>query len=52
LPSLEVISFVDFWGLKGSDIHSDPNLKQSQFAGSIAPSSYLSLQGTTSAIIG
>ena len=52
LPSLEVVSFVDFWGLKGGDIQRDPNLKQSQFAGSIAPSSYLSLQGTTSTIIG
>ena len=52
LPSLEVISFVDFWGLKGGDIHSDPSLKQSQFAGSIAPSSQLHLDGATSTIIG
>jgi levansucrase len=52
LPSLEVVSFVDFWGLKGGNIHTDLILKQTQFAGSIAPSSYVSLQGTTSTLIG
>ena len=52
LPSLEVVSFVDFWGLKGGNIHTDLTLKQTQFAGSIAPSSYVSLQGTTSTLIG
>ena len=52
LPSLEVVSFVDFWGLKGGDILKDSALKQAQFAGSIAPSSYLKLDGKTSTIIG
>ena len=52
LPSLEVVSFVDFWGLKGGDILKDPALKQAQFAGSIAPSSFLKLDGKTSTIIG
>lgn len=52
LPSLEVVSFVDFWGLKGGDILKDSALKQAQFAGSIAPSSHLKLDGKTSTIIG
>lgn len=51
LPSLEIVSFLDFWGLKGGDIHQDPALKQAQFAGSIAPSSHVHLHGATSALI-
>lgn len=51
LPSLEVVSFLDFWGLKGGDIHQDLALKQRQFAGSIAPSSFVRLNGSTSSLI-
>ena len=51
LPSLEVVSFLDFWGLKGGDIHQDSALKQAQFAGSIAPSSHLRLDGANTRII-
>jgi levansucrase len=51
LPSLEVVSFIDFWGLQGGDILTDQALKQSQFAGAIAPVSHLRLEGTTTRVI-
>ena len=51
LPSLEVVSFIDFWGLKGGDILTDPALKQAQFAGAIAPVSRLRLTGATSSLV-
>jgi levansucrase len=51
LPSLEVVSFVDYWGLKGGDPKTDLALKARQFGGSIAPSSFLELQGSTTRIV-
>jgi levansucrase len=51
LPTLEVISFVDHWGLEGRDIASDPALKKAQFGGTIAPMLTIELDGTKSRII-
>ncbi|GIU67385.1 glycoside hydrolase family 68 protein [Candidatus Phycosocius spiralis] len=51
LPSLEVVSFVDYWGLKGRDPRADHVLKARQFGGSIAPSSYLELHGAKTRIV-
>ena len=45
LDSLEVISFVDYWGLKGRSIADDPALKRAQFGGTMAPIAHLSLNG-------
>ncbi|NJS13746.1 MAG: glycoside hydrolase family 68 protein [Sphingopyxis sp.] len=49
--SLEVISFIDFWGVKGRDIDNDPVLKSAQFGGTIAPFARIALDGATSRII-
>jgi levansucrase len=51
LPSLEVVSFVDYWGLAGRDIATDPALKAAQFGGTIAPMAKLALDGNTSRIV-
>jgi levansucrase len=51
VPDGEIVSFVDFWGLKGGEPKTDPALKQAQFGGSIAPSTFLGLAGPTTSII-
>jgi levansucrase len=45
LPSLEVVSFVDFWGLNGRDIKTNIELKEAQFGGTIAPVVKIALDG-------
>jgi levansucrase len=50
-PSLEVASFVDYWGLEGRDIARDPALKAAHFGGTMAPMSRIALQGNTSRIV-
>ncbi len=52
LPSLDVISFVDYWGLGGRDIETDPLLKAAQFGGTIAPMVTIALNGSTTHIVG
>jgi levansucrase len=37
LPTLEVVSFVDLWGLQGRDVEAHPTLKATHFGGTIAP---------------
>jgi levansucrase len=37
LPSLDVVSFIDFWGLQGADVEANPALKAKHFGGTIAP---------------
>jgi levansucrase len=37
LPTLEVVSFVDLWGLQGRDVEAEPILKTTHFGGTIAP---------------
>jgi len=51
LPSLDVVAFVDYWGLEGRDIASDPTLKAAHFGGTIAPMTRIALEGYTSRII-
>jgi levansucrase len=51
LPTLEVCSFVDHWGLKGRDPARDASLNRAQFGGTIAPMLKLALDGTTTKII-
>jgi levansucrase len=51
VPDLEVVSFIDFWGLNGADPRTDATLKQTQFAGSIAPVSRIELSGATSKLV-
>jgi levansucrase len=51
LPSLDVVSFVDYWGMQGRDIESNPALKAQQFGGTIAPMAKIALAGATSQIL-
>lgn len=51
LPSLEVISFVDFWGLNGADIDADPALRARHFGGTIAPMVTIAVEGATTRIV-
>ncbi len=50
LDSLEVISFVDAWGVQGRDVDADPVLKAAHFGGTIAPIIKIELEGATSRI--
>jgi levansucrase len=43
LDTLEVISFVDYWGLAGRNVADEPALKRAQFGGTMAPVLRLSL---------
>lgn len=49
--TLDVIAFVDYWGLAGRDTASDLALKAAQFGGTIAPMARIELSGTTSRIV-
>jgi levansucrase len=51
LPTLEVISFVDAWGIRGRDVDADPVLKAKQFGGTIAPMVRLALDGSSTRIV-
>ncbi|MEY2926320.1 MAG: hypothetical protein RL367_797 [Pseudomonadota bacterium] len=51
LPSLEVISFVDYWGLKGRDTDASPALRATQFGGTVAPMSRIEIIGKTTRIV-
>ncbi len=51
VPSLDIVSFVDYWGLHGADIHSDPSIKAKQFGGTIAPMVRIGISGATTRII-
>jgi levansucrase len=51
LPTLDVVSFVDYWGLEGRDIGQDPALKAAQFGGTIAPMTRIEITGKTTRIV-
>jgi levansucrase len=51
VPNLEIVSFIDFWGLKGGEPKSDEALKQAQFGGSIAPSTFIEVSGATTRVV-
>jgi levansucrase len=50
VPNLDIVSFIDLWGLKGGDPKKDPSLKERQFGGSIAPVTKIKLDGAISEI--
>jgi levansucrase len=52
LDTLEVISFVDHWGLQGRDILAEPALQREQFGGTIAPMLRIELDGNRSRLLG
>jgi levansucrase len=52
LDTLEVISFVDVWGLHGRDISAEPDLQRRQFGGTIAPMLKIELDGNRSHLLG
>jgi levansucrase len=51
VPNLEIVSFVDYWGLAGREPKEDAQVKQAQFGGSIAPSTRVRLAGNTTQLI-
>ena len=52
LDTLEVISFIDHWGLNGRDIFAEPALQRQQFGGTIAPMLKIELEGNKSRLLG
>jgi levansucrase len=51
LDTLEVISFVDYWGMAGRALADVPDLVRSNFGGTAAPSFQIALDGDTSQIL-
>jgi levansucrase len=49
--TLEVISFIDHWGLEGRDIDRDPALKAARFGGTVAPMITIALDGNRSWVV-
>jgi levansucrase len=52
LDTLEVVSFVDHWGLQGRDMFAEPRLQRDQFGGTIAPVLKIAIDGTTTCLLG
>jgi levansucrase len=52
LDTLEVISFIDHWGLEGRDIFAEPDLQRKQFGGTIAPMLRIELDGNRTHLLG
>ncbi len=50
LDTLEVVSFIDFWGLEGRSTATDPALARRQFGGTFAPIFSLRLDGDRATI--
>jgi levansucrase len=51
LDTLEVVSFIDYWGLKGRSSGGDPDLLRSQFGGAPAPRFRLAIDGLSARIV-
>ncbi len=51
LPTLDVMSFVDFWGVKGRDLDTDRALLAAQFGGTIGPMSRIEIAGNRTRIV-
>jgi levansucrase len=49
--TLEIASFVNYWGLQGREIDAYPGLRSAQFGGTIAPFARIALSGATSKIV-
>ena len=52
IDTMEVISFVDHWGLNGRDLFAEPALQRQQFGGTIAPMLKIELDGNRSRLLG
>jgi levansucrase len=52
LDTLEVVSFVDHWGLQGRDLALHPELNRSQFGGTIAPMLRIEIDGNHTRLLG
>ena len=52
LDTLEVVSFVDHWGLAGRDPARDATLNRSHFGGTIAPMLKIEIAGKTTRVLG
>jgi levansucrase len=52
LDTLEVVSFVDHWGLQGRDPQNDADLNRRQFGGTIAPMLKIKIDGTKTTLLG
>jgi levansucrase len=51
LPSLEVVSFIDHWGLRGRSIAGNPVLARASFGGTPAPRVRLALSGSSATLL-
>ncbi len=51
LDTFEVVSFIDYWGLKGRAPGSDPALLREQFGGAPAPRFRLAIDGLSARIV-
>ncbi len=51
LDTLEVVSFVDYWGMNGHRLADNPALVRSQFGGTAAPVFRIALDGRTALIV-
>ncbi len=51
LETLEVVSFIDYWGMAGRKLAEDPALVRSQFGGTAAPVFHIALDGETTRIV-
>jgi levansucrase len=51
LPTLEVVSFIDHWGLNGRTISGNARLARACFGGTPAPRVRLALSGTRAILI-
>jgi levansucrase len=51
LPSLDVVSFVDLWGLQGQDVEANPALKAKQFGGTISPMIKIDINQQTTQLV-
>ena len=52
LDTLEVVSFIDHWGLKGRDPFADPDVNRAQFGGTIAPMLKIEIDGNVTKLLG
>jgi len=50
LDTLEVVSFVNYWGLAGRSVE-DPAVKRAQFGGTFAPRLRIALDGATTTLV-
>jgi levansucrase len=51
LPTLNVIGFVDYWGLEGREENGDPALMAAHFGGTIAPMTKIEITGNATRIV-